>query len=75
MSAQSSAICAPPAELIAACHARASIVERIDDAGEESLPDEIPFESRELFDLRQRLGEIDHDIAGRVCAWLLGHCA
>ena len=75
MTAQPPAICAPPAELIAVCHARAAIVERIDDADEQPLPGEIPFESRELFDLRQRLGEIDHDIAGRVCAWLLGHCA
>jgi hypothetical protein len=75
MTARSPAICAPPAELIAACHARAAIVERIDDADEQPLPYEIPFESRELFDLRQRLAEIDQDIAERVCAWLLGHCA
>ena len=75
MSAQPPAICEPPAELIAVCHARAAIVERIDDADEQPLPDEIPFEGRKLFDLRQRLAGIDHDIAERVSAWLLGHCA
>ena len=75
MTAQPPAICAPPAELVAACHARAAVIERIADADEQPLPGEIPFLSRELFDLRQRLAEIDHDIAERVCAWLLGDCA